>query len=143
MADEALAPLVASQLKKRGLEADARLPAICGLFKDRCDTTVALADWAQAFYTDVQPLAEDLAKHVTDAVRPAIATLADKLAGVDWEAPAIATAIKETLAQHGLKMPQLAMPVRVLVMGTPQTPSLDQVLALHNRQIVLQHLQTS
>ena len=143
MADEALAPLVASQLKKRGLEADARLPAICGLFKDRCDTTVALADWAQAFYTDVQPLAEDLAKHVTDAVRPAIATLAAKLAGVDWEAPAIATAIKETLAQHGLKMPQLAMPVRVLVMGTPQTPSLDQVLALHNRQIVLQHLQTS
>ncbi|MFV0600223.1 MAG: glutamate--tRNA ligase [Brachymonas sp.] len=143
MADEALAPLVAAHLKKHGIEADARLPAICGLFKDRCDTTVVLADWALAFYTDVQPSAEDLAKHVTGAVRPAIATLADKLAGVDWTTPAIAAAIKETLAQHGLKMPQLAMPVRVLVMGTPQTPSLDQVLALHNRQIVLQRLQTA
>ena len=45
------------------------------------------------------------------------------------EAP-IAAAIKETLAAHGLKMPALAMPVRVLMLGTPQTPSLDAVLAL-------------
>ncbi len=37
-------------------------------------------------------------------------------------------AIKETLAAHRLKMPQLAMPVRVLVAGTTQTPSIDAVL---------------
>ena len=48
------AVLVAAQLRrKRGIEADGRLPAICALFKDRCDTTVALADWAAAFYADV------------------------------------------------------------------------------------------
>jgi glutamyl-tRNA synthetase len=34
------------------------------------------------------------------------------------------------LRATGLKMPQLAMPVRVLVMGTAQTPSLDAVLEL-------------
>ena len=140
MDDAALAPLVAAQLKARGIEADERLPAICGLFKDRCDTTVALADWAQAFYADVQPKPEDLAKHVTEAVKPAIATLAEKLAGVEWRASVIAAAIKETLAAHGLKMPQLAMPVRVLVMGTPQTPSLDAVLALGQREKVLTRL---
>ena len=39
-----------------------------------------------------------------------------------------------------LKMPQLAMPVRVLVMGTAQTPSLDAVLALSLRQDVLDRL---
>jgi glutamyl-tRNA synthetase len=38
-------------------------------------------------------------------------------------------------------MPQLAMPVRVLLMGTPQTPSLDAVLELLNRETVLQRLQ--
>ena len=32
--DDRLAPLVAEQLARRGLQADARLPAICGLFKD-------------------------------------------------------------------------------------------------------------
>ena len=143
MDDAALAPLVAAQLRQQGIEPDERLPAIVGLFKDRCDTTVALADWARAFYADVAPSAEDLAKHVTDAVKPAIATLADKLASVEWTAPAISAAIKETLAAHSLKMPQLAMPVRVLVMGTPQTPSLDAVLALMTREKVSQRLRAA
>lgn len=142
--DEAqLAPLVAEQLQRRGITADERLPAICGLFKDRCDTTVALADWAEAYYTDVQPSAEDLAKHVTDAVKPAIAALRERLAATDWTPPAIAAAIKDTLAEHGLKMPQLAMPVRVLVMGTPQTPSVDAMLALHRREKILARLQSA
>ena len=140
MADAALAPLVAAQLEARGIAADERLPAICGLFKDRCDTTVALADWAQAFYRDVTPTADDLARHVTDAVKPAIAALRERLAGVAWDATSIGAAIKQVLADHQLKMPQLAMPVRVLVMGTPQTPSLDAVLALHRRELVLERL---
>jgi glutamyl-tRNA synthetase len=143
MDDDALAPLVAEQLQKRGIAADERLPAICGLFKDRCDTTVALADWAQAYYADVTPSAEDLAKHVTDAVKPAIAALRDRLAAADWTTPAIAAAIKDTLAEYGVKMPQLAMPVRVLVMGTPQTPSLDATLALHQREKVLERLRSA
>ena len=140
MADAALAPLVAAQLEGRGIAADERLPAICGLFKDRCDTTVALADWAQAFYRDVTPTADDLARHVTDAVKPAIAALRERLAGVAWDATSIGAAIKQVLADHQFKMPQLAMPVRVLVMGTPQTPSLDAVLALHRRELVLERL---
>ena len=135
--DETLGQLVTHHLSRRGLTTDERLPAICALFKDRCDTTVALADWAQAYYADVQPDAADLARHVTDAVKPAIASLRQKLSDTEWTAPAIAAAIKQTLAEHGLKMPQLAMPVRVLVMGTHQTPSLDAVLALHHQQKVL------
>ncbi|MDR2129425.1 MAG: glutamate--tRNA ligase [Burkholderiaceae bacterium] len=139
---EELAPLVAAQLARRGLHCDDRLPAICALFKDRCDTTVALADWAQAYYADViTPSADDLARHVTEAIRPALATLSEKLVSADWTQPAIAAAIKETLTAHGLKMPQLAMPVRVLVMGVPQTPSLDAVLALAAREKVLRRLQ--
>lgn len=141
MADEALAPLVAEQLQKRGIAADERLPRICGLFKDRCDTTVALADWAQAFYGDVTPKAEDMAQHVTDAVKPALAQLQDKLAACAWDKAGIAAAIKEVLTAAGLKMPQLAMPVRVLVLGTPQTPSLDAVLELLPREKVLTRLQ--
>jgi glutamyl-tRNA synthetase len=141
MADAALVPLVAEQLKKRGIAADERLVRICGLFKDRCDTTVALADWAQVFYADVTPKAEDLAQHVTDAVKPALAQLKDKLANCAWDKAGIAAAIKEVLAAAGLKMPQLAMPVRVLVFGTPQTPSVDAVLELLPREKVLARLQ--
>jgi glutamyl-tRNA synthetase len=143
MADDALAPLVSAHLQKRGIEADERLPAICGLFKDRCDTTVVLADWGAAFYTDVQPNADELAKHVTDAVRPALVTLAEKLEACAWDKSAIAAVIKEVLTAHGLKMPQLAMPVRVLVMGTAQTPSLDAVLALSSQKNVLKRLRSA
>ena len=140
MPDEQLAPLVAAQLAKRGITADARLPAICALFKDRCDTTVVLADWAAAFYADVQVKPEDLALHVTDAVKPALQTLAEKLNTCVWDKTAIAAAIKEVLTAHSLKMSQLAMPVRVLLMGTPQTPSLDAIIALFSKQEVLKRL---
>ena len=144
MADDALAPLVQAHLSQKGLVADARLPAICGLFKDRCDTTLALANWASAFYTDVHPTPEDLAKHVTDEVRPALQLLADKFRGLsEWSVPGISAAIKEVLAEKGLKMPQLAMPVRVLVMGTPQTPSVDAVLHLCGLEKVLARLQSA
>ena len=139
MPDAELAPLVAGQLQKRGIaQTDERLPAICALFKDRCETTVALAGWARAYYADVQPPQQELDQFVTDAIRPAIASLHDRLKAVsEWNAVAISAAVKQTLAEHGLKMPQLAMPVRVLVMGTHQTPSLDAVLALHHQQKVL------
>lgn len=135
-----LSMLVSAQLAKTGIESDERLPDICALFRDRCDTTVALAGWASAFYADVTIDEADRAQHVTDAVRPVIAALADKLSTVTWEKAAIAAAIKEILVANALKMPALAMPVRVLLMGTSQTPSLDSVLALFSPEIVAKRL---
>ena len=141
MADEALAEHVKPFLAQRGITPDARLPALCALFKDRCDTLWVLADWVQAFYADVHPSEADLAQHVTDAVRPAVAQLVEKLQACAWDKASIAAALKEVLTATGLKMPQLAMPVRVLVMGTPNTPSLDAVLALHDQKNVIARLQ--
>ena len=135
MADESLAALVGEQLLKRDISADDRLARICGLFKDRCDTTVALADWAAKFYSDVTPSAEEFDQHVVPAVFPALDTLAARLATAEWNKAGIGAAIKETLKEHGMKMPQLAMPVRVLVMGTAHTPSVDAVLELMDRNL--------
>ncbi|PQA84459.1 glutamate--tRNA ligase [Limnohabitans sp. TS-CS-82] len=141
MADDVLAPLVSAELAKRGITADDRLPAICGLFKDRCDTLLVLADWATAFYNDVIPQADDVAKHITPAVLPALDALAAKLGALaEWSTANVSAAFKEVLAEQGLKMPQLAMPVRVLVMGTPQTPSVDAVLFLCGKEKVLARL---
>jgi glutamyl-tRNA synthetase len=141
MADDALSPLVSAELAKRGISADDRLPAICGLFKDRCDTLLVLADWAAAFYNDVTPQADDVAKHITPAVLPALDALASKLGALaEWNIANVSAAFKEVLTEQGLKMPQLAMPVRVLVMGTPQTPSVDAVLFLCGKEKVLERL---
>ena len=142
MTDDALAPLVASLLQKRGIVADERLPRICGLFKDRCDTLMVLADWAAKFYADISLNAEEVTQHVTEAIKPVLALLCEKLSTCSWDKPAIAAVIKEVLVASGIKMPQLAMPVRVLVMGTPQTPSLDSILELCEKEKVLTRLQT-
>ena len=135
---ERVQPHVQAQLP--GFAADERLPAVCGLFKDRCDTLVALARWVAAVYGEVQASEADRAQHLTAAVQPAIAALAQRLAQGEWSAAAISATFKQVLADHGLKMPQLAMPVRVLVMGTAQTPSVDQVLYLCGREKVLARL---
>ena len=141
MPDAALEPLVARQLTRLGVSTtDDRLGGICGLFKDRCETTVALAQWAAAFYSDVTPVPAEIERHVTALVMPALQALQQRLADCEWTRSAIAACIKEVLAQTGLKMPQLAMAVRVLVLGTSQTPSLDAVLALCRRETVLRRL---
>ena len=143
--DAALAALVVAQLKRRGIEAEAgdSLNRMCALFKDRCATTMELADWLAMYFADVHPTAEDLSTHVTDAVRPALRALGEKLRGVDWNKASIGLAIKETLAAHGLKMPQLAHAVRVLVCGRAQTPSIDAVLELFTPRAVLARLQSA
>jgi glutamyl-tRNA synthetase len=140
MSDDLLAPLVQAQLIKRGIDTDDRLPRLCGLFKDRCDTTVMLADWVAKFYADVTPNSDELVLHVTEGIKPAVVLLAEKLAVCSWDKASIAAAIKEVLLTCGIKMPQLAMPVRVLVMGTAQTPSLDSVLELSERKKVIERL---
>ena len=141
MDNEALAKRVEAHLTQRGLQADARLPAICALFKDRCDTTVALADWAAGFYGEVVIQDADRAQYLTESIKPAIAALAEKLSSLeDWNKIAISAAFKEILAAHGLKMPHLAMPVRVLTLGTAHTPSVDAVLELAGKQKILADL---
>ena len=143
--NQRLATLVSQQLQRQGIAldaaaVDAHLPRVCALLKDRCDTTVALATWAARFYSDVTPDAKELALHVTDTAKPVVATLASKLRHCVWDRAGIAAVIKEVLAESGMKMPQLAMPVRVLVLGTAQTPSLDAVLELLEREKVLARL---
>ncbi|MBP6599922.1 MAG: glutamate--tRNA ligase [Giesbergeria sp.] len=145
MDDEALAALVAPQLAKRGMAAadltDGRLSRICALFKDRCDTTVVLADWAAVFYGDtVQAVQEERDKHVTPAADPALDALVAALQNCAWDKASIAAAIKQVLTEQGLKMPQLAMPVRVLVAGTAHTPSVDALLELMGKEKVIARL---
>jgi len=140
--DHRLAGLVAAQLASRGITADAaRLAPMCALFKDRCSTTVELADWLAMYFVPVAPSADDLASHLTDAVRPALQALRARLADVAWDKAAIAQAIKDSITEHKLKMPQLAIPLRVLLCGRAQTPSVDAVVALFDRKIVLERLQ--
>jgi glutamyl-tRNA synthetase len=140
--DARLAALVAARIGTRGgvVEGGPALPGVVALVKDRANTLEDIADAAMLFYRPHAVDAGLVATHLTPATRPAITALRERLAGCVWDKTAIAGEIKATLGAFGLKMPQLAMPVRVLVAGTPQTPSLDAVLALFGRETVLERL---
>jgi glutamyl-tRNA synthetase len=140
--DERLADLLLPILAARGQAAEReRLPPMCALFKDRCATLVELADWLGIYFVEVAPSEADLAAHVPASLRPALDALRLRLADAAWDKAGIAAAMKAVLAETGLKMPQLAPAVRVLVCGRAQTPSIDAVLALFARDTVLSRLQ--
>jgi glutamyl-tRNA synthetase len=146
--DAELAARIAPRLARRGI--DVATPgspdpaAACGLFKERASTLEELADLTAMLWVDpdhANPhLAEQLAAQLRPEAVPALASLADRLGSCDWTKAGIAAAIKETLAAHALKMPQLAVPVRLKVFGQAQTPSVDAMLALMPRGIVIGRL---
>ncbi len=140
--DDTSAAHVVARFAERGIAAvaDDQLGRMCALFKDRCATTVELCDWLAMYLSEVAPSAEDLAAHVTEAVTPAVHSLRERLTDIEWTKPAISAAIKEAITAHGIKMPTLAHAVRVLVCGRAQTPSIDAVLELFPRDVVLTRL---
>ncbi|MDB5840659.1 MAG: glutamate--tRNA ligase [Herminiimonas sp.] len=116
------------------------LQAVVALMKERANTISELADAAMLFYRQPAPDAALLAQHVTEAVKPALAQYADRCKTVTWSREALSAMLKEVLATHKLKMPQLAMPLRLMLTGQLQTPSIDAVVELFGRDTVLARL---
>lgn len=114
---------------------------IAALYKDRVVNLNELADCAHPFYAAVHPAEELVVQHLTAAAKAALADLRGRLAGVEWVAAELAKALKETLAATGLKMPQVAIPLRVALLGQPQSPAIDRVLAVLGREEVLKRLE--
>ncbi|MFY9260372.1 MAG: glutamate--tRNA ligase [Gallionella sp.] len=137
--DAELAAMVRTRLEKRGVTVtdSPALSSIMALYKGRISNLNQLADEAEVFYLDLHPAQELLDTHLTPDVLPALKELATGFAQVEWQAPAIAALIKQVLANHSLKMPKLAMPVRVMLVGQTHTPSVDAVISLFAREVVL------
>jgi glutamyl-tRNA synthetase len=137
--DARLAALLEPELRRRGAQPGGGPPLdkVVALLKERASTLMQLADEAMLFYAlEVDPGTPDWGGEVDKALR----TLKARLAAVAWERGAIGAAIKEVVKSSGLKMPQLAMPLRRLVTGRTQTPSIDAVLELLGRDTVLLRL---
>lgn len=142
-ADDAfLAAEVASRLARREVnpETGPSLEAVVALYKDRVASLNELADAAELFVADVHPAPEVVGQHLTDVAKAALASLRGRLAAAEWNKAALSQAIKDTMAEHGLKMPQVAIPLRVAVLGVPQTPAIDAVLEVLGRGRVLERL---
>ena len=140
--DATLAGLIAPRVVSRGGDPGAAdLASVVRLLKDRAETLEQLADGAMLFCERFDgPAAELASQHLTEPARRALASFAEGAAGIDWTRESISALIKSVLASHGLKMPQLAIPLRVAVAGTTQTPAIDAVLEILGRKNVLARL---
>jgi glutamyl-tRNA synthetase len=137
--DARLAGMVAVELRRRGVQlaAGPSLDQAVHLLKERANSILQLADEAMLFYeVEVNPGVPDWDEPAEQALR----TLRARLATIAWERAAIGAAIRDVAKASGLKMPQLAMPLRRVVTGRTQTPSIDAVLELIGRDTVLQRL---
>jgi glutamyl-tRNA synthetase len=122
-------------------EAGPDVKAAAALFQDRAHTIDALAGAMLMFYREPEIDPALAQQHIVDAIRPALADVAQGLAALpDWRADAIPSVIDGVLKKHNLKMPKLAVPLRVAVFGVAQTPALAAVLALAGRDPVLNRL---
>lgn len=137
--DSRLAELVEPELRQRGAQPGGgpALTKVVALLKDRANTIPQLADEAMLFYAvEVNPGAPDWDEKVGAALK----MLKARLTTAKWERAALNELIKEVVKSSGLKMPQIAMPLRRLVTGRTQTPSIDAVLELIGRETVLMRL---
>jgi glutamyl-tRNA synthetase len=109
-------------------------PRVVALLKERAQSLAQLADEAKMFtwYPDKPPSVE--------FDRKLFRMLKARLGTVAWERAAISEAIKEVVKANGVKMPALAMPLRMMVTARPQTPSIDAVLELIGRDTVMLRL---
>jgi glutamyl-tRNA synthetase len=140
-----LAALAAPRIASRGgVVADGpALEAVVALLKDRSRTLNELADGALLFYREPVRDAALLAEHLTESGRAAVAAFRDRAGAVAWERAALSGVIKQIVTDMKLKMPQVAVPLRVVVTGQTQTPSIDAVLELIGRDAVLARIDSA
>jgi glutamyl-tRNA synthetase len=134
-----LAALAEPFLRRDGCDVSrgARLADVVALLKERVSTMEELADAAVYFYRALEPSAELRAQHYTADAKLALAALHGKFSHIEWNRANIGASIKSVVAEFQLKMPKIAMPLRVMVTGEAQTPSVDATLELIGRDEVL------
>lgn len=118
----------------------ADIDCVIELYRDRAATLNELADNVRYFYAPIEPPVELLEKHLAPDVMPILKALAEQLSTIEWTTANIHAAIEGAVTNNGLKFPKIAMPLRVMVTGGAQSPSIDAVMALMGREEVLSRL---
>jgi glutamyl-tRNA synthetase len=144
---QALIQMILPRVQKRLAQREDALPTdtyslsdIVALYKSRSDTLEDIAAAAEMFYLKHTPNTALINEQINDANRPMLLDFIAQLKTVEWQKEAINALIKSTLAAHGLKMPMLGVPLRALLFGQTQSPSLDAVFMILGRDVVLQRL---
>jgi glutamyl-tRNA synthetase len=138
-----LAELAHPFLAVQGIEPSQgpELAVLAGLLKERASTVEELADAAHIFYRQTLAPVDELKAKLESAALPAFESIRRDLATVDWQAAALGQLFKDTAKAFNLKMGQIGIPLRLVLFGTAQTPSIDQTLVALGREETLRRFE--
>jgi glutamyl-tRNA synthetase len=110
--------------------------------KERVKTLRDMAEKSRYFYADDLVFDEEaVKKHLTDDAKKLLKAAHDYFAMMtEWTKESLHHAITDIATQQGVKMGQLAQPLRVAVTGGTVSPSIDLTLQLIGKERVLQRL---
>ncbi len=113
---------------------------VINLLKERVNTIEELADAAVYFFRPLEPSETLKAEYFSLEAKPIFVSLIEKFNHIDWNRQSIQQEIKATAKNHDVKMPKVAMPLRVMVTGETHTPSIDAILELLGREETLRRM---
>ncbi len=120
----------------RPVESDPTLERLLDLLRERSKTYPELAAQARFFLRDeieIDPKAAR--KHLKPAIAGPLGELRAALGELpDWKEESLDTAFNAVAQRHDLKLGKLAQPVRVAIVGTPQSPGIFETLAVLGRE---------
>ena len=130
--NSSLANQIKPLLEKKGCDilAGPELQRIAGILKERVITTKELADKAVSFYMRIEPSMKIKEQYYNPEIKPVMESLISKFSNISWDQKTIQDEIKGAAASYNMKFPKIAMPLRVMVTGETQTPSINLVLEL-------------
>lgn len=114
---------------------------VLALYRERSNNLNQLAADVAYFYVKPTANAADVEKHITPETLPVMQAMAETLKNTEWTAEAIHSVIAQTVKSNELKFPKVAMPLRVMLAGIAQSPSIDQVMEILGKDESLRRMQ--
>lgn len=139
-----LAQDITKRLSKLGVVVT-EAPAISGvlsLYRERANNLNQLANEIAYFYRVPEASAVDVEKHLTTEIMPVLRHLHEMLVNTEWTPELVHERIAHVVKEKGLKFPHIAMPLRVMLAGVAQSPSIDQVMVILGKQQVLSRMES-
>ena len=134
------------EIKKNGIEFE----GLCRLLLERVNTISELSDELYSYVSQSKNISlrelfespayrknrVDSEQILDEVIRDFVNNLPD-----DWVLEKVGRHFRSTLATRNLKMPQLAIPLRIIVLGQSQSPAIEKVLFLLGRMEVKKRLE--
>ena len=106
------------------------------LYQDREKNLNLFSEDILFFFKEVNPTEDLKAKHLDEKSKSLVQVFINQLDGLDWTIEDINSFIKEFVKKQKIKFPEIAMPLRTIIAGTDNTPSIGSIIFILGIDIV-------